>query len=503
MAPPCKRARTEAFAPIQRQTRLRIRQQQQIFPFLQLPAEIRLLIYPMCGLNFDAIPEIRPHPQKTTPTILLINRQIHREAKQVLLYNSSVIFTLPNWYIGFRSVISKTLMTQIKNLTIQVGPHENPRALPWDRTSYGDATDELKGQMVRLQKVWEEGGHCLTSLEIRYDSDPCSEHLASCGRGCYVRHCVSNLFKYLKELRGFPSVQFSGSVLKHFPTQCVDTRAAMMRPLPLTLNKLPEDVLSHIFQTLVARSNPVDMWKKFEGPVWESLAQEFALQASNDAAQRVELKVPRPTTRGSRERMNSATTSVGENNGPYRSNTEQMTVIAHFKIAFRSLDQQRFWTPAPFRVSRWMRELSVQLSGHQTLMVDQPFFPLDELLDDMEVANGHGTEPRRTVSPFMTNDYLQTVRFAVIEYHPSFQRNWLWALFLPSLATLWKAQHNLHKLTLRIVDPGNYLDENERKIAVKVFTPLASIRGVNIVEFDGPFKPVDQWKLEKMSNKGR
>lgn len=509
MAPPTKRAcmaeATISGSP-KRQTRLQVQQKQMTFPFLQLPAEIRLLIYPLAGLDFNGLRNQKSGLRRTTPSILLINRQIYSEAKPMLL-DRTLEFAIPQRISTFSNLVSEGIMTQIKRVSIIVDIPSGDKLGGYWAMGDGRGTNsiaQMQHFVTPMFKIWKEKGHNLLLFEIKWDDDQCLEHVRHCHSQCIIRYAFTDLFNSINHLRGIGQVRLSGKVWDFFQDERDPAVAEMMKPIAPTLNKLPEKILTRIIGPLIARPDHVQMWKNFETPIWDSLSEDLISETSRNTRSPTEMAVIRPTTRSlQRKRASQDNASSDDFVRMYGhdADTVKAAIMSKFNFAFQTLEEQNFSSPTPFRISQSLRELSLYLANHGPLVFDQPFLPIKGIYDLKGAPEVFAGAYSRTVSPFMTNNYLQAVRIVVLEYHPSFNRNWLWAPFLTALAEVWKCKHHLHKLTLRIVDPDNNLDETERKQAVKAFASLASVRRVNIVEFDGPFKPADQWKLERMTTK--
>lgn len=110
-------------------TRSQIQSRKSTFPFLCLPAELRNRIYHY-ALNLRGIyivmrkhfiryhddlgPSCQQYIQKQCPGILLLNRQVHKEARHVLIESDLTIFALFPEDINL--VISPTLLQSIRTI---------------------------------------------------------------------------------------------------------------------------------------------------------------------------------------------------------------------------------------------------------------------------------------------------------------------------------------------------------------------------------------------------
>ena len=137
-------------------------------PFLNLPCEIRLIVY---GYLFGII-YIDPARQMTTPAVLLVNRQVSSEAKELLYDRSTfVIHRIPKSTLK-RIIFSNYALCRIRHLSIK---HEAKIA-----SGPPDGGWQLLQFLYTLVSFWHLNGYALKTIEIDFSSNEIERHLTCC-----------------------------------------------------------------------------------------------------------------------------------------------------------------------------------------------------------------------------------------------------------------------------------------------------------------------------------
>ncbi|KAH7042034.1 hypothetical protein B0J12DRAFT_743597 [Macrophomina phaseolina] len=224
------------------------------FPFLQLPAELRNLIYELT-LDFDGVgrlltdhyeahvndgtiihwPELQTHP------LLVVNKQISREARYILHRKTLRLphSTTPNGMIT--DVVSRHLLENLRKVDITRDD------------SFGEMHTwcdflEFFRLIKSAVKIWVDC-HKLQELTIVMQGRQVVNHLDLCpAQGhCYFLDEIEKMMGSLKELRGIKKVTFGG-FLKDYASEAKEW---METPPAYILKTIPLQVRKKIYSYLV------------------------------------------------------------------------------------------------------------------------------------------------------------------------------------------------------------------------------------------------------------
>ena len=268
-------------------TRGRARAQRAIFRFLELPAELRVMIYVLL-LSLNGVtrfladyantymhePEGNRHPylRLSTPGILLVSRFITSEALHEI---SKVPLTVTHFHgvPKITQVICPNILQSVTHVTIKIRHMEekNYWALLQVR-SMQRLSEQLSGLWL-----WR---HNLRKLTIALVDPRTERHLEMCDPNhCFVRDEIITVLDMFDKLRGIKSVEFEGVL------GCFGQEAAhkMQRPLNFSFLSLPAELRNKIYSYAVDWSDASKLQEKES--LGKRTAEEWAaLEASTDFA---------------------------------------------------------------------------------------------------------------------------------------------------------------------------------------------------------------------------
>jgi hypothetical protein len=269
-------------------TRGRARAQRAIFRFLELPAELRVMIYVLL-LSFKGVTRFladyantymhelegnrHPYLRLSTPGILLVSRFITSEALHEI---SKVPLTITHFHgvPKITQVICPNILQSVTHVTIKIRHMEEIYWALLQVRSMQRLAEQLSGLWL-----WR---HNLRKLTIALVDPRTERHLEMCDPNhCFVRDEIINVLDMFDKLRGIKSVEFEGVL------GCFGREAAhkMQRPLNFSFLSLPAELRNEIYSYAVDWSDASKLQEK------ESLekrtAEEWAaLEASTDFASR-------------------------------------------------------------------------------------------------------------------------------------------------------------------------------------------------------------------------
>ncbi|KAK5136994.1 hypothetical protein LTR08_001501 [Meristemomyces frigidus] len=258
---PTKSSSRSFIAPIRHReqqilTRYQERRIRQTFPFLDLPAELRLWIYDLCIDVTTAQKLLERYYQKlkdTTnikgvkapliyskcPTILRINRQIFAEAsifvpKRSLTFNHGLLDLLT-----VKDFVPESLLRNVSTITIDDSGHplfkENILAASW------------MGYVTLIEQLAEilEPGHRLKQLTISLTSDELVPHVKTCWTATYscgFRDTLRRACDALRTIRGVGNVTLVG-----FPQPLALELKVRMQSTRATFLTIPRELRDMIY----------------------------------------------------------------------------------------------------------------------------------------------------------------------------------------------------------------------------------------------------------------
>lgn len=210
-----------------RLTRYQNRQIKKIFPFTKLPAEIRNMIYELClsfgGIEkffdryYDRLKRARkprdidpPGHKRTTPTILLLNREIYAEAigllgKQTVRFEHGMLNI--EKITGKSGVICRPALRNVGTIVVTTKGHpilqQNIVRLSW--YGYMELLAELAAVLSK--------GHQVKKLVVDFSDTAIIEHLGRCWNLhniCEFRDDLKEALNELRGVRGVRCVEFKG-----------------------------------------------------------------------------------------------------------------------------------------------------------------------------------------------------------------------------------------------------------------------------------------------------
>lgn len=231
----------------------------QTFPFLNLPPELRNMIYELCldtkGIEkyfdcyYERIRKKDPEQKsktlrcnKRTPSIFLVNRQIFSEAVG-LLSKQSINFTHGLFSLGdVTKVVSHNVLQQVSSITITVHGHKilQPNILRESWSGYMDL-------LTQISTILSDG-HNLKRLTIDFSDPDLTIHTTTCwdaGAGAYkcdFRDHMAEAFGNLRAIRGVKCVTLAG-----FPSALATELKARMESTPTSFLDLPAEIRKMIY----------------------------------------------------------------------------------------------------------------------------------------------------------------------------------------------------------------------------------------------------------------
>ncbi|CAK3801485.1 Hypothetical predicted protein [Lecanosticta acicola] len=237
-----------------RVTRLQVRKLLRTFAFLELPPELRNMIYELALGDPARIKTIfnryyaslvretvkAPLLRKKAPTILLLNKQIYDEAVGIL-QTRSIIFNHGLLRIpSVKLVISPHLLCQVASLEINDKGHRIIKT--------GIIQDSWYGYMTLLQQLGKilSAGHKLKSLTIDFGDKRLEEHMTACYHAsydCSFRDGMRGSANAFWDVRGIEKVVIKGLNATH-----AAQLKARMESTPTGFMNLPREIRDMIYE---------------------------------------------------------------------------------------------------------------------------------------------------------------------------------------------------------------------------------------------------------------
>ncbi|KAK8189088.1 hypothetical protein HDK77DRAFT_427601 [Phyllosticta capitalensis] len=249
------------------------------FPFLRLPAELRNIVYEFT-LDFDGVQDVVnkhyeahitddgyiPWSDLYTPAILLVNKQIYREARFVLHRQVLTIphSTTPN--ADITDVISRPLLQKLRKVNITRDLSHGENHVWCDMLEYFQLIKSAVG-------IWDEQHH-LQELTIDLHADVVLTHLDVCPASghCYFLDEIKMLVEAITTLRGIKKVHIGGFLAPH-----AKNALELMSLPPAYLLKAPAKVRQRIIGYVLdwndANSALVNANRSIDGPDPERLTR--------------------------------------------------------------------------------------------------------------------------------------------------------------------------------------------------------------------------------------
>ncbi|EME86118.1 uncharacterized protein MYCFIDRAFT_214119 [Pseudocercospora fijiensis CIRAD86] len=241
-----------------RVTRLQLSHIKDTFPFMDLPAELRNDIY-IHSIDFTTLERYfdaayqtlitnkkiknRQHhaPQRKTPTIFLINRQIFRESSYLLQKSFCVRFSHGLLKTGsIENVISVNLLRQVSSIEITDSGHPIIKGSILPQSWHGYMT-----LLSELGKILAEG-HKLKELVIDFKDDRLKEHMTHCYEAdyqCGFRDQMQKALESLRNVRGIGKVTLNG-----LNAQEAKELKSLMEKKPVNFMSLPLELRDMIYE---------------------------------------------------------------------------------------------------------------------------------------------------------------------------------------------------------------------------------------------------------------
>ncbi|KAK7533496.1 hypothetical protein IWX49DRAFT_314633 [Phyllosticta citricarpa] len=214
------------------------------FPFPRLPAELRNMIY-FYVLDFDGVVRtVNKHYEAhvldegfvhwnalSTPGILMVNKQIFREAQYILHRQTLTIphSTTPNTHIT--DIACRPLLQNLRKVNITRDLRHGENHIWCDLLEFF--------QVIRSAvEVWNEEHH-LQELTIDLSAEGVMSHLSICPQSghCYFLDEIKMLMETISTLRGIKKVTIGGFLAPH-----AQDALNLMKMPPAYILKLPEKV---------------------------------------------------------------------------------------------------------------------------------------------------------------------------------------------------------------------------------------------------------------------
>ncbi|EME47844.1 hypothetical protein DOTSEDRAFT_69689 [Dothistroma septosporum NZE10] len=243
-----------------RVTRYQCKLVRRILPFLDLPAEIRNMIYELVlgysGIKdyFDRLHEYlmssikdhrprKPIARQRTLTVLLLNKQIYAEASDLLMKRGVTFHHGLLTTSTVSEVINPRLLQQVSSIHItDVGhPIIKGRILPESWNGYMRLLEQLGNLLTQ--------GHNLKNLTIKFGDARLREHMTDCvatGHDCGFRDQMRKAINHLRRVHNVQKVTLIGII----PEQALDMQDRMQKPA-IGFEDLPRELRDVIWRETV------------------------------------------------------------------------------------------------------------------------------------------------------------------------------------------------------------------------------------------------------------
>ncbi|KAF2225963.1 hypothetical protein BDZ85DRAFT_317080 [Elsinoe ampelina] len=243
------------------------------FNFTGLPTEIRFLVYKLVFANaYGGVNSIlehfidrillapmhsivaQPTPNRVTPSVLLVCRQLYQEASSVLRRQA---FYLQHGLLDFelRHLIRWTTLRNLRRIVITDVGHDilDPKL----RISFAGH----RRVFIALAGFLSNPGHRLEYLEINFTHKGLKKHFDDCyyttGQ-CDMRRWVNTVYSCLARIHGVREVKITGYIHDHMKTRLIESMQADHSPfyrLPLDIRKRIFSFASRSLDTISAAMN--------------------------------------------------------------------------------------------------------------------------------------------------------------------------------------------------------------------------------------------------------
>lgn len=240
--------------------------ERQIFPFMQLPLELRMMIYQQT-FDYDGIESYfesyvdqimlssrprkvkAPRCEKACPGILLVNKEIYHEALPYL-HATPIDFSYGVIKAKLVDIISPDLLRNISHVTI------TDTGLDLLNKDYLDIFHGISRLIHQLATVLKDG-HKIQVLKFQFLANDFNFHLKNCphsSQDCGVKSFVATLQDTIGNIRGIKKVTIEGDL----DDELKSTIIARMESKPQNLFKLPLSIREQIY-AYAADPNDADL----------------------------------------------------------------------------------------------------------------------------------------------------------------------------------------------------------------------------------------------------
>ncbi|KAF2817538.1 uncharacterized protein BDZ99DRAFT_513778 [Mytilinidion resinicola] len=261
----------------------------QTFRFLDLPAEMRLMVYGQV-LTFDGVSGyltemarhcysgIGGHPllSMTTPALFLVCKQITGELSNEL---RKVPLVLPNIFgvDDLTKVITPNILRNLEHVTISIQQFDEDQYFMVNMRSLERIAEDLS-------RVWEFGGNSLKKLTVRLHDDRISAHFKLCPpTQCYLREEIDMALSEFSSLRNIKDVSFEG-ILSDFE-HSAHIASAMEIPTNYQFMELPQSIRKRIYDYSLDYNEAMDVMAK--------VIKQKAILSSHARKSKNATKIPR------------------------------------------------------------------------------------------------------------------------------------------------------------------------------------------------------------------